>query len=393
MHISLDIEPVILILLGITIVFSVIYMIWDYMNYRSLKNAVDDTDASGSWSAGEQQGVSVIVYADNNTSLLAKNLPLILDQDYPLYEVIVVNDGKNESTADFMERFSQEHPNLHYTYTPDDASKLSRKKLAIMVGIKAARYDIILTTNSNCAPQSRRWVSSVARHFNGGAEVVVGYSRMVDNDTKRGYRFRSFMFVKNSVKYLVQAIQGKPYRGISDNLAYSKTLFFKNKGFSRSMSLHYGEDDLFVNEIATHANTRVELSPESIVLAKYDYPERMFGMLKLRHTFSERKIRSSAFVKSAIMTCLYISSLLIGFSTIAMGYNNLLTIAAPVVMMALMIAVQIVMYRKVAGILQMRKLMFSVPLFALLQPIVNCYYKLKSMRHTSYFYTWQPLRN
>ena len=398
MHISFDIDPIILILAGISLALSIIYILWEYIDLRSLKGSVNTSDSlnmlNRQSSCAQEQGVSVIVFSDNNAINLAQNLPHILSQDYPLFEVIVVNDGKNEEINDYLERMSLDYENLHHSYTPDDARNLSRKKLALMIGIKAAKYDIILTTNANCKPQSDKWIASIARHFSAGAEVVIGHSRILDGtDNKNGKLLRSFLTLRNSIKYLVQAINAKPYRGTSNNLAYSKELFFKNKGFSRSMHLHYGEDDLFINEIATHENTHVEISPESVMIAHFDNPARMFQILKLRHTFTERKIRSSAFLKESLKSLVYIANPLVAIVMLILGYTNAIVIAIPVLLAILTIIPQIIIYRKTTETLQARKLMLTVPVFTFIQPVINCYYKLKSRRHTSYNYTWQPLKN
>lgn len=396
MHIFLDISPIIFILAGISFFFSIIFIIWEYLDFRSLKKAVSNHHSySPDISPKEEScGVSIVVYAGSNTAVLARNLPKILDQDYPLYEVIVVNDGKSESTSDFIERLSLQHKNLHYSFTPDDARNLSRKKLALMLGIKAAQYDIILTTNSNCTPQSRHWVSSIARHFSSGVDVVIGHSRLSENsDTGRGCRLRSFIYMKNTIKYLVQAIRRKPYRGTSDNLAYRKSLFLSHKGFSQSMHLHYGDDDLFVNEIAIHGNTHVELSPESIITVSHDNPAKALQTLKLHRTFSESKIRSSAFFLENLKTAIYILNIMLIAGIAVLGFNNPIIIAVLVFTAAIMFIPQIITYRKTAETLQLRKLLFSIPIFTLLTPAVEWHYKIKCRRHKSYFYTWQPLKS
>lgn len=394
MHISFDIDPFILILLGLSLLFTLILIFWEYYNYKALRSSASLPASTESACNGEAEGVSVVVYANNDTARLAQNLPLILEQDYPLFEVIVVNDGANESTKDLLEDIERKYDNLYYTFTPDDARNLSRKKLSLMLGIKAAKYGIILTTSSNCSPQSQQWISSMARHFSSGADVVIGHSRLAHgSDKKRGNMLRSFLSLADSVKYLVQAIRRKPYRGTSDNLAYRKSLFFKNKGFSRSMHLHSGEDDLFVNEITTRKNTHVELSPESIMVKQYDLPAKMFQLDRIRHEFTSRLIRTSAFVIDTIRTCIYALNLITILATIAIGYKNIVTIAVPISLAIATIVFQIIYYHKVAQILQSRKLSFSVPLLTLFKPVANFYYKLKSRRHTSYNYTWQPLKN
>ena len=287
-----------------------------------------------------------------------------------------------------------QYDNLHYSYTPDTASNLSRKKLALMLGIKAAKYDIILTTNAHCTSQSDKWISSMACHFATGADVVIGYSNLTkDNDTSFGCRLRAFLYLRHATKFLVYAIHHKPFRGNSNNLAYRKSLFFKNKGFHRSMHLHFGDDDLFINEITTKHNTCVEISPESIISLQYNNPARIFNILKLRHCFTERMIRSWAFTQASLSTITFYCCILSAFSLIVSGFYNLITLSVGVFLLLFAIIPQMILYRKIAKLLQSQELMFTVPFFTLLHPFVNLYYNLNSRRHTDYNYTWQKLKN
>lgn len=398
MHISFDISPIIFILIGISACFCLLYFLWEFYNYRSLKKSLKISSEKRLLSAtdtcDETQGVTVIVYCDNEEYQLKQNLPQLLSQDYPLYEVIVVNNCKNEEIQDYVERLSIRHDNLHYSFTPDNASNLSRKKLAIMIGIKAAKYDIILNTNAHCAPQSNKWVSSMARHFADGADVVIGHATIADgSDTSFGCRLRAFISLRNAVKYLVQAINYKAYRGTSDNIAYRKTTFFKNKGFHRSLHLHYGDDDLFINEIATKHNTCVEISPESVVTIFFNNPARVFSTLKSRHAFTERKIRSGAFFRASLSTMRFYCCIITALTIMVLGYNNVITLSGGILLLLLLIIPQILLYRKMAKLLQSRELMLTVPLLTLLQPWINLHYNIDSRLHTDYNYTWQRLKN
>ena len=384
MNISFNIEPIIFILAGISFAFATFFIIWEYINLRSLKKCIQKSEANNN---NNTEGVSVIIYADNDTENLGKNLSLFLEQDYPNYEVIVVNDGANEATKDLLESWECRYDNLRLTYTPDDAKNLSRKKLAIMIGIKAAQNDIIITTNGNCVPASNQWISSIAKHFSNGADVVLGH---VKYDLKSA--FNNFLFHQDAVKHLTYALRHKPYRGTSENLAYRKSLFFKNKGFSRSMHLHYGEDDLFVNEIATKRNTSVEIAPNSIISVDMPHPDYSFTSAKLRRAFTERMIHSFAFPLSTIKSLLPLLSIAAIITSIAFAYTNLIVIGFAILLFLLATTLHLLIIRKTSLLLQTKCSLALIPIFAIAQPFTELYYNLKSRRHTTYNYTWQPLK-
>lgn len=379
------------------LVYNCLYFTWNILNYRTLYKNIQSSNSLPTLSKDspheESQGVSVVVYADNNALTLADTLPQILKQDYPLYEVIVVNDGANEDIHDLLKRLSYTSPNLRYTFTPDDAHCVSRKKLSLMIGIKAAKYDAIITTNAYCFPQTRQWISSIARHFANGANVVLGHSKLANGcDTGCGAGLRSYLTVQNTVKYLVQALRYKPYRGISDNLAFRKELFFRNRGYAQSMNLHYGEDDIFIKEIATHDNTQVEMSPESFVTYKHIDPARRFSELWQEHAFTERQIRSAAFFFASLRSGIYISNIGIIAAICVLGYHNIIISAAAVALILFLTIPTAVCYKKTAQLFQERTLCFLAPIFAFIHPLANMTYKMKSRCQKSSYYTWQQLK-
>ena len=92
---------------------------------------------------------SIIVYSQNDPAPLENLLPVILAQNYPAnFEVIVVNDGDSVDVRNTVGTLSDIHRNLYLTHTPDGARSLSRKKLGITLGIKAARHDIVVLTTT-----------------------------------------------------------------------------------------------------------------------------------------------------------------------------------------------------------------------------------------------------
>ncbi len=208
--------------------------------------------------------VSVLICAHNETENLRRSLPAMLAQDYPQFELIVINDGaKNENEA-YLSQLEEQHTNLYHSFVPDSSRYISRKKLAITLGVRAARYDWLVLTEGDCLPQSDQWLRLLARNFTAHTEIVLGYSGYERGD---GWLQRQADFdnLFTSLRYLGFALAGSPYMGIGRNMAYRKSLFFRQKGFSAHLNLRRGDDDLFINQAATSENTRVETDPASTV--------------------------------------------------------------------------------------------------------------------------------
>lgn len=215
----------------------------------------------------ELPGISVIVTSKNDAEELEKNLPYILEQDYPNFEVIVVNSGSTDETDMVLKAAEQKYNGLYHTYVPAGADEVNEKKLALTLGIKAAKNDVLLFTEAYCKPCSPHWIREYGHQFAQGKEVVLGYSRL-QIDKKVGMRrFIQFDNLIHHLKFLSMAIAGKPFMGIGRNMAYKKDIFFEQKGFSPVLNIEGGEDDLFLNRVARDKVSGVVLSAESMTEA------------------------------------------------------------------------------------------------------------------------------
>lgn len=208
--------------------------------------------------------VSVILVTKDSGSVLRDNLPKILNQNYPSFEVIVINDKSTGEDEDILKRLSAEYSNLYYSFIPNTTRYVSNKKLGIAMGIRASRNEWLVFTEPYCYPVSENWLRSLASHFTSKTEIVLGYSNF---EYATGWFARKITMQKlfNSLRYLGWAASGRPYMGIGKNLAYKKNLYEQHKGFSDHLQLLCGEDDLFINAVAHADNTKVAIGPESIV--------------------------------------------------------------------------------------------------------------------------------
>ena len=220
----------------------------------------------------EQPGVSVIVCAKNEEQNLRDYLQALFTQDYPEYEVIVVNDGSVDDTRTFLEYWQKRYRNLRLTFVPIEAQVTSTKKLAITLGAKAAQYEYLLLTDADCRPESPHWISEMMKGFaqpsavssqQSEVSIVLGFGAYF---VKPGLLNRLIQFdtLLNGLQYLGMAVCGHPYMGVGRNLAYRKQLFFAHGGFYGLLNNKAGDDDLFVNREATATNTAVVCTPDSL---------------------------------------------------------------------------------------------------------------------------------
>jgi len=205
--------------------------------------------------------ISIIVCAKNEFKKLKDKLPLILNQDYPNYEVIVVNDQSVDDTAVLLKEFEKQYPNLVVVTIEKHINKRPGKKLALTLGIKTAKHENLLLTDADCHPNSKNWAMQMCRNFN-SADIVLGYGGY---EKKKGLLNKLIRFDTFNVaqQYLSYALAGQTYMGVGRNIAYKKSLFFESKGFAKHLHIASGDDDLFIQEIATKSNVSIEINEQA----------------------------------------------------------------------------------------------------------------------------------
>lgn len=213
------------------------------------------------------QGVSVIVCARDEYHNLKENLPLLLAQDYSQFEVVVVNHGSEDETNYLLRDLAEVHKNLKIVNVPQDLNFFTGKKFPLSIGIKSASYEILLFTDADCVPASNQWLRRMAANFTEGTEIVLGYGAYSKSKSLLNLLIR-FDTTRIAMNYLGFARAGMPYMGVGRNMAYRKSLFYRQNGFISHYRIQSGDDDLFINKAATGRNTRIEIQAEALTISK-----------------------------------------------------------------------------------------------------------------------------
>lgn len=253
---------------------------------------------SASPTAEEMPGVSVILCAHNEAQNLSQYLQALLTQDYPTYEVIVVDDGSQDETRNVIESYLCLDKRLHSTFVPYGARVRSTKKLALTLAAKAAQYEYLLLTDADCVPESKDWIREMMKGFEMAQgdkgqktkDIVLGFGAYFE---EKGFvnRLVRFDTLFNGLHYMGAALCRHPYMGVGRNLAYRKSLFFESGGFTHLMGTQAGDDDLFVNHVATRKNTTAVVSRESITWSLAKTSLREWWQQKRRHVSVSPKYR------------------------------------------------------------------------------------------------------
>lgn len=230
-----------------------------------------------------QQPVSVVICARDEAANLAKNLPGVLVQEYvDKHELILVNDNSIDETKYLIEALQKDFPQLQMLELKQEAKFITGKKFPLSMGIKSAKYDIVLLTDADCVPASEFWMQKMVSRFQHGAEIVLGYGAYYKRKglLNKIIRFETF---HTAMQYFSYALAGIPYMGTGRNLAYKKAVFIRNKGFSAHNHLPGGDDDLFINAAATSRNTEVVVDKDAFTLSEPKTSWREWMKQKQRH--------------------------------------------------------------------------------------------------------------
>lgn len=240
----------------------------------------------------QQHPVSVIVCARDEAQNLADNLPEVLQQQYPsTFEVVAVNDNSFDDSKYVLEYLSKPFKNLRSIELKQEARHIAGKKFPLSIGIKEAKYELVLLTDADCKPSSPNWIEKMQEAFAPGKEIVLGYGAYTKEPglLNKLIRFETFL---SALQYLSYALAGMPYMGVGRNLAYKKDLFFRNKGFSMHNQLPGGDDDLFINRVATKNNTAIVIDKEAITYSAAKTRWSTWRSQKTRHYTTSKYYKS-----------------------------------------------------------------------------------------------------
>jgi cellulose synthase/poly-beta-1,6-N-acetylglucosamine synthase-like glycosyltransferase len=270
-------------------------------------------------SSGE--GVSVVVCAHDEENNLRQLIPSLLQQNYPKFEVIVVNDRSNDGTYDYLLEATKLHPKLKMVNVKDTPAHVNSKKYALTLGIRAAANDWVLLTDADCRPQTDEWIHTMSRSFNGKAQFVLGFSPY---NATAGFlnHFIRFESLVTALQYFTFAIFNNPYMGVGRNLAYRKSLFLEKKGFNNLLHVTGGDDDLFVNLHANGNNTRVEFSATSLVTSIPEKTFRDFFHQKVRHLSIGKRYRFGHKLLLSAFNLSWILTWITGVWLILLGFTD-----------------------------------------------------------------------
>ncbi|GAA4931985.1 glycosyltransferase [Algibacter agarivorans] len=265
--------------------------------------------------ASKNIAISVIVCAKNESDNLKTFVPSIIAQDYPDFEIVLINDASHDDTLEVMHHYEKQHQNIKVVDVKGIEAFWGNKKYALTLGIKASKNDFLLFTDADCKPVSKYWIKEMSAHFTNKKSIILGYggySKIKRSFLNKLIRFETLI---TAVHYFSFAKLGMPYMGVGRNLAYTKKEFFNANGYINHMKVRSGDDDLFVNQVATHQNTAICLSRQSFTESEPKTTIKDWLKQKRRHVSTAKHYKLK---HKYLLTLLFLSNLLFWSLAIAL---------------------------------------------------------------------------
>ncbi|NIJ55329.1 glycosyltransferase [Dyadobacter arcticus] len=266
-------------------------------------------------------GVTVLVCAWNELENLTELLPLLDAQEYPDFEVILLDDRSDDGSEEFIRANIQQWKHIRYIRISDQFDHVTPKKYALTVGMKQAKYPIALMTDADCRPSSNHWITAMTSRVTEDKEIVLGFSPYAREAGLLNWFIRCETFY-TAVQYLSFALAGLTYMGVGRNILYKKSVFFANKGFYTHKHVYGGDDDIFLNEVSTSANTTISIEEDSFVYSKPKTTWKDWFRQKHRHISVSRYYKPRNKFLLGMLSGTHVGIWAVGLGALAFGLIN-----------------------------------------------------------------------
>ncbi|MEO0059186.1 MAG: hypothetical protein RLZZ312_833 [Bacteroidota bacterium] len=217
--------------------------------------------------------ISVIVCAKNEQENVVKYIPLLAEQQYTNFEIVLIDDASRDDTLEVFEEFEKKYNNIKLVKVENNEAFWGNKKFALTLGIKAATKPNLLFIDADCYPISKDWITEMSQCFDDEKTIILGYGAYEKIDNSFLNKLIRFETLLTATQYFSWAKIGRPYMGIGRNLGYKTAEFYAANGFINHMKIRSGDDDLFINSVSNKANTAICSDMDSFT---YSVPKTTF---------------------------------------------------------------------------------------------------------------------
>lgn len=338
--------------------------------------------------------VSIVIVAGDHAEALEALLAKIFEQEYPSsLEVVVVNDGKSNEVKDVVTRIKnlQHRPNILLTFTPENLHNVSRRKLALTLGVKAAHNPVIIALTEESKLYSTQWLLRMVEPFaNPKVEVVIGSALPATKlDSESGHRYRSFTHGHDAVRWLSSALRGKTFRGHRANMAFRADSFFRVGGMGGALNLRNGDDDIFISKISRPDNTVAVVSAQAAVRYAHPTSRQEFRRVRPARMFTEERLSTPRFFfgfSSLAAWMLLLAS--VGAVGLGVWLGDWVIAGGVAALFIVSVVILSTTWRSTLKALRCRPAGLGVYPMMLRRPLTNAFHRMRCSHNKTDYYTW-----
>ena len=210
----------------------------------------------------EYPSISIIVPSRNYEDNLRELIPSLLEQDYPDFEVVVVDDCSSDGTEWYLAGLKLESDKLKTSRIIQETD--FPNALVITIGVRAASKEWLIFLNPLCRIGSKGWLKTFATGIHSETEAIFGFVKYsnLEGSMQKFFRYENFnsFMLFGSARYL-----GIPMPVSDVNMAYKREDFLNRKGFAAVLDARFSENELYINKISDRKNSTFLFDRSSVV--------------------------------------------------------------------------------------------------------------------------------
>ena len=258
-------------LFSVQIIYLFFFLLFSFSKEKQINNSK------------EKLPVSVILYTKNNEQIIEESFSKLINQTYPNFEVVIIDNASSDETPTILEELAVKFSNLKIVTVENNEAFWSNKKYALTLGVKAATHEHIIFTEVDSTPVSNNWLNSMAQKFSEEKEIIIGYTKY---ENKRFSFFGLLVRFEHLLHHILAFTNnkfGSAFNASEKNFGYTKSSFFKAKGYINHLKIQASHSDLFLKDATTKSNTTYTVKPTSFMVKSLpDSFSEWFNNLQLK---------------------------------------------------------------------------------------------------------------
>jgi len=301
--------------IAVVLVLFIIITLYQLVIYRQpvyLKNRAPQQEEKS------LPSVSVVLCVTNEYKVLRRLLPALLTQDYPCYEVVVVNDRSMDNSEILLRVLQEQYQHLQVRTTSTDDRFGRSPSLALGMAIRAAQYEAVLCIEADCQINDANWIRAMATPFGGKTKIVLGHTTHYKSSV-----WTRCTLLQHTLHYMGKAALRRPYTGVGSNLLFKKSLFYDNNGFNVRLTREHFPLRVFIGEVVNQNNCRICAHPSGVThshMKRNGHLRRLFQKMEKRSlAITPQRVKHPMLLESLFRLLFYLSAC----SAIAVFYHRL----------------------------------------------------------------------